>query len=64
MILGKLEINWNPKPEYKYHSVEFKHELIEDCTQKLNDLVQNGWTVQQGFQTESGIVIELVRAKK
>ena len=64
MIIGKLEIYWNPKPLFKFHSIEFKHELIEDCTKKLNELVQDGWTVQQGFQTESGIVIELVRAKK
>lgn len=64
MKIGKLEIYWNPKPEYRYHSVEFKHELIENCTQKLNYLVQDGWTVQQTIQTESGIVIELVRAKK
>jgi len=64
MIIGKFEIYWNTKPEYRYHSIEFNPETINECTRKLNDLVQNGWTVQQGFQTERGIVIELVRAKK
>ena len=64
MILGKLEIYWEPKFEYRFLSIEFNPETIGKCTKELNDLIKERWNIQREFQTEGGIVVELVRGIK
>ena len=64
MRVAGYYFGYRPRLEFLYHSIEFNPKKIEEQTKKLNELLKLDWQFQHQYQTESGIVVELVRHLK
>ena len=64
MKIGNFYFSYRPIIKSKFISIEFNPEKIGTQTKRLNELTKQDWKVQLAFQTESGVVIHLVKEVK
>jgi len=44
-----------------YHAIEFDPTKVGKCTEELEKLIDQGYFIHESYQTESGLVHELVK---
>lgn len=44
-----------------YHAIEFHPEKIKECEKEMNQLIKDGFHARKTWQTESGLVHEMVK---
>ncbi len=60
--LGNLTLKYSSKKgDIKYQAIEFDPAKIEKCTSDLMELIKKDYLINETYQTDSGIVHELVK---
>jgi len=62
MKWGRLYLVWNLQlKKIRYHAIEFDPEKIKKCEDELHKLLLEGYKIQDTYQTESGLVHEMIK---